>query len=256
MKNLRFAYLGSGSRGNAAIVAAGDTVLMVDCGFSVTEAEKRIETLSMQPGQVTALLVTHEHGDHLNGVARFARRHKVPVWMTRGTYRVWKDKNVPEVEFFSAHEVFAIGDITVKPYPVPHDACEPCQFVFEYQGRKIGILSDVGTITPHICEQLDRCDALLVECNHDPEMLRVGPYAPSLKERVAGPLGHLSNQQTAALLGSIDTSLLQHLVIAHMSETNNTAALARKAVTDALGNDPAWLEVAPQDQAMAWKEII
>lgn len=237
------------------MVAAGQTIIMVDCGFSTAEAVKRIESLDMQPEQVSALLVTHEHGDHLNGVARFARRYNVPVWMSRGTYRVWKDKNVPKVDFINTHEPFGIGDITVRPYPVPHDACEPCQFVFEYQGKKIGLLSDVGTVTPHICEQLDRCDALLVECNHDPEMLRDGPYAPSLKERVAGPLGHLSNEQTAALLESIDTSLLQHLVIAHMSETNNTAALARSAVCSALGDNPDWLEVAPQDEAMAWKEI-
>ncbi len=238
------------------MVAAGETLLMIDCGFSTTEAQKRLLTLNVQPEQVTALLVTHEHGDHLNGVARFARRYGVPVWMTKGTYRAWKDKKVPEIEFINVHQAFSIGELTIRPYPVPHDACEPCQFVFEYQGRKVGVLSDVGTITPHICEQLDLCDALLVECNHDPVMLRDGPYAESLKVRVAGPLGHLSNGQTAELLSNIDTSLLQHLVIAHMSETNNTAELARNAVVNALGHDPDWLDIAPQDKAMAWKEII
>lgn len=252
----RFAYLGSGSRGNAALVSTGETVLMLDCGFSVSEVEKRMSSLQIEATQLTGLLVTHEHGDHLNGVARVARRYNLPVWMTRGTYRVWKDRNVPQVEFFHAHESFTIGDVTVHPYPVPHDACEPCQFVFEHQGRRLGVLSDSGRITAHICEQLDSCHALLVECNHDPEMLRVGPYAPSLKARVGGPLGHLSNEQAAELLGNIDTSQLQHLVIAHMSETNNTPDLARNAVIGALGHDPEWLEVAPQDEVMGWKEIL
>ena len=255
MANLRFAYLGSGSKGNAALVRAQNTVLMVDCGFSVTEAEKRLARLDVGAEEVTALLVTHEHGDHLNGVARFARRYKLPVWMTRGTYRVWKDQNVPAVEFFHAHEHFKIGDIRINPYPVPHDACEPCQFTFEYEGRKLGVLSDVGTVTPHICEQLDACDALMIECNHDPEMLRMGPYSPSLKQRVAGPLGHLSNEQTAGLLERIDLTRLQHLVIAHMSETNNSPALARQAVIGALGMEPEWLEVAPQNDVLGWKEI-
>ncbi len=229
---------------------------MIDCGFSAAETTKRLSRLNVEPERITAILVTHEHGDHLNGVARLARRYKLPVWMTRGTYRVWKDTNVPEVEFFHAHESFEIAGIRVSPYPVPHDACEPCQFVFEYNGRRIGVLSDVGTVTPHICEQLNQCHALLLECNHDPEMLRTGPYAPALKARVAGPLGHLSNQQSAELIGNIDTSLLQHLVIAHVSETNNTAELARRAVVEALGHDPEWLRVAPQDEVMDWKEIL
>lgn len=252
---MRFAYLGSGSRGNAALVASGNTTLMIDCGFSLTQAERRLAALGVAPEAVSAILVTHEHADHLSGVARLARRYNLQVWMTRGTYRAWKDRKVPSVEFFHAHEAFSIGEIRVSPYPVPHDACEPCQFVFESGGRRLGILSDVGTITPHIREQLGACHALMLECNHDPEMLRNGPYAPPLKDRVGGALGHLSNQQTAALLSSIDTSLLQHLVIAHMSETNNTPALARAAVIQALGHEPEWLEVAPQDEVLGWKEI-
>ncbi|MGH8454138.1 MAG: MBL fold metallo-hydrolase, partial [Nevskiales bacterium] len=247
---MRFAYLGSGSRGNAALIQAGATTLMVDCGFSLADSERRLARLGVNPGSLSAIVVTHEHGDHINGVARLACKYRIPVWLTHGTHAGWPGNNVPLLGFCSAHTAFTVGDIEVQPYPVPHDAREPCQFVLSDGARRVGVLSDAGHITPHIRASLSGCHALLVECNHDPEMLANGPYTESLKQRVGGPLGHLSNGQTADLLREIDLTQLQHLVVAHISETNNTPALARAAVAAAMNCAEDWIAIADQDQGL------
>jgi phosphoribosyl 1,2-cyclic phosphodiesterase len=252
---VRFAYLGSGSRGNAALIQAGGTTLMLDCGFSLAETERRLQRAGVEPSALGAIVVTHEHSDHLNGVARLARKYRIPVWMTRGTHAAWGDSDVPVLEFCCTHTPFALGDIGLSPYPVPHDAREPCQFVFSDGRRRIGVLSDAGHITPHIRASLGGCDALLLECNHDPGLLAAGPYPDSLKQRVGGPLGHLSNGQAAALLGEIETGRLQHMVVAHISETNNRPALARAAVAGALNCAEDWIAVADQDAGLEWREV-
>jgi phosphoribosyl 1,2-cyclic phosphodiesterase len=252
---VRFAYLGSGSRGNAALIQAGTTTLMLDCGFSLAETERRLARLGVDPQDLSAIVVTHEHGDHLNGVARLARKYRIPVWMTQGTRAVWRDSVVPVLRICSAHTAFTLGDIEVCPYPVPHDAREPCQYVFADGKHRIGVLSDAGHITPHIRDSLTGCHALLLECNHDPDMLARGPYTASLKTRVGGPLGHLSNGQAAGLLAEIDVTQLQHLVIAHISETNNTPSLARAAVTQMMGCTKDWVAVADQDAGLDWREV-
>ncbi len=252
---MRFAYLGSGSRGNAALIQAGRTLLLLDCGFSVAETERRLARLGVAPTELAAIIVTHEHVDHLGGVARLARKHRLPVWMTHGTQAAWTERDTPMPEFCCAHTAFALGDIEIRPYPVPHDAREPCQFVFSDGQRRIGVLSDSGHITPHIRASLTGCDALLLECNHDAAMLAEGPYPAGLKARVGGPLGHLSNAQAAALLGEIDASRLQHLVVTHISEANNRPALARAAVAAALNCDAGWVAVAEQEQGLDWREV-
>jgi phosphoribosyl 1,2-cyclic phosphodiesterase len=252
---LRFAYLGSGSRGNAALISAGSTTLLVDCGFSLVDTERRLARLGLQPSDLTAVVVTHEHGDHVSGVANVAEEWQVPLWITYGSYAAWRQKPKPRAQLFHAVETFAIGDIQVRPFTVPHDAREPCQFVFSDGKVRVGILSDAGHVTPHMRESLSGCDALLLECNHDPEMLANGPYRNKLKKRVGGPLGHLSNPQAAELLGSIDCTRLQHLVVAHISEVNNTPELAREAVAGALNCAQDWIAVANQDNGLDWRDV-
>lgn len=253
---MRFASLGSGSKGNASIVEHEQTRLLIDCGFSLAETERRLARLEISADSLTAILVTHEHSDHLNGVARLARRYGLPVWMTPGTHYAWTQRdNVDDVELFSPHEAFAVQDIEVLPYPVPHDAREPCQFVLSDGARRLGILSDAGRITPHMRDCVSACDALFLECNHDPDMLSVGPYPASIKRRVGGDLGHLSNMQAAALLTDSDTSALQHLIVAHLSENNNRLALAQAALSDALNCTPDWIGAADQKQGLAWRTI-
>ena len=252
---MRFAMLGSGSKGNATLIEYRDTRLLVDCGFNAREAVQRLDRLGVDPESISAILVTHEHSDHLGGVARVARRLRTPVYMTHGTYAAWDDRDVPAVVRFNPHQGFSIGALDVHPYPVPHDAREPCQYVLSAAGRRVGILSDAGHVTPHMRAVLSDCDALMLECNHDPEMLRLGPYSATLKRRVGSDRGHLSNQQAAGLLRGLEIARLQHLVLTHLSETNNTPQHARTAVCETLGFEADWIVCAAQDQGLDWRVV-
>lgn len=251
---LRFASLGSGSKGNATLIHAGRTRILLDCGFSVSEAERRLARLGVCAEQISALVVTHEHADHIGGVARLSRRYRLPVWLTAGTLAAVRDAEFHAVELFHAHEGFEIGDLELTPYPVPHDAREPCQFVFGDGARRLGVLTDSGHVTPHIRGLLSGCEALLIECNYDPELLRQGPYPPALKARVGGRYGHLSNQQAAELLQAIDKARLRHLIGMHVSENNNRPELARRTLGAAVG-DEAGVEVACQERGFGWREL-
>jgi phosphoribosyl 1,2-cyclic phosphodiesterase len=252
---MRFASLGSGSRGNATLVEAGTTRIMVDCGFSCRETERRLARLDRTPSDLTALLVTHEHGDHVRGIAVLARKYRLPVWLTRGTHQLLRDVDMPVVHYVDTHAHFAIDDLQVRPFTVPHDAREPCQFTFTDGRHRIGLLTDTGRLTPHIIDCLDGCDALLLECNHDPELLAGGPYPAALKQRVGGLLGHLSNAQAAALLERLDTTRLQHLVAAHLSDTNNRPAFAQTALAAALECTSDWIGVADQETGLDWRSL-
>lgn len=252
---MRFASLGSGSRGNATLIQAGDTILMVDCGFSASETELRLARLGVEPASIAALLVTHEHSDHASGVARFASRHGIPVRCTSGTRAACMKLGFETAEPFESERRFVIGDIQVTPVTVPHDAREPVQFLFDGGSHRFGLLTDVGSVTAHMRRMFSGCAALLLECNHDREMLEDGPYPPSLKQRVGGPLGHLSNHQAADLLRSLDKQWLQHLAAAHLSEKNNTPELARTALAGAADCDVAWVGVADQESGLDWREL-
>jgi phosphoribosyl 1,2-cyclic phosphodiesterase len=252
---MRFASLGSGSRGNATLVECQTTLVMIDCGFSCRETERRMARLGRHPAELTALLVTHEHGDHVRGVAPLARKYGFPVWLTRGTRHMLRDTDMPKLLSFDAATRIDIGELQIQPFTVPHDAREPCQFSVQAGGRRLGMLTDAGRMTPHIVESLTACDALLLECNHDAAMLAGGPYSRSLKQRVGGPLGHLSNAQAADLLERLDTSRLQHLVAAHLSDKNNQPALARTTLATAMDCEPEWIGVADQETGLDWRTI-
>ena len=252
---MRFALIGSGSKGNGTLIEHGQTRILIDCGFSLRDTEARLQRLKCDPQSLDAVLVTHEHGDHIRGVGLLARRYGVPVWATRGTVNGSQPGKVPTLNLFDVHQTLAIGEIEIQPFPVPHDAREPCQFVFSDGDRRLGLLTDTGSSTPHIHASLSGCDALVLECNHDPQMLEEGPYPVSLKQRVGGGYGHLSNAQAAQILASLDTDDLQYLVAAHLSDKNNTPALARQALADVLGCQPREIEVACQEQGTDWRQI-
>lgn len=254
MTDLRFATLGSGSRGNASLVQAGDATIMIDCGFSTKEICRRLEQVDSTPEQIDAVLVTHEHGDHSSGVARLCRRYGIPVWASCGTARGFQDEQV-ELRTINLHETFTIGDISIQPVTVPHDAKEPCQFIFSYRQHCLGILTDVGEITPHIVDAYGQCDVLVLEFNHDIDMLWNGDYAWPLKKRVAGRLGHLNNNQSGDLLKSLLPGSLRFVMAAHLSESNNTREIVEQqltAVTD--GHDCGYL-IATQDQVSGWYSL-
>lgn len=185
-----------------------------------------------------------------------ARRYRLPVWMTGGTYRQDRCGDLPDVRFFSSHQAaFTIGDIQISPFPVPHDAREPAQFIFSYGSSRFGMLTDTGAVTPHIVELLEKCTALMLECNHDIAMLAQGPYPPYLQARVGGSLGHLNNQQAAGLLHRIDHGRLRHLVAAHLSEKNNTPQLAKEALISVSSSLEDRITVSTQDGTTGWLEL-
>lgn len=251
---MRFASLGSGSRGNALVVEAGRTRLLVDCGFGSRELFRRLARLGLAPDDLDAILVTHEHSDHIGGAASCAARYSLPVFMTHGS-RVAAGFEGVAVEIFDSHQTFAIGDLEVLPFPVPHDAREPVQFVFSDGCCQLGILTDAGFATPHMTEMLSGCQGLVLECNHDVRMLAEGSYPWPLKQRISGRLGHLDNDAAAALLGALNTASLRHVVAAHLSEQNNTPALARAALAGKLGCSPDWIGVADQRDGFGWRDI-
>jgi phosphoribosyl 1,2-cyclic phosphodiesterase len=231
---MRFASIGSGSRGNGTLVQAGDSLLLVDCGFALKETVARLAKLEVEPQQLSAVLVTHEHGDHCSGVRVLANRYQLPVYMTAGTARSKALASVERAVIIDSHAPFAVGDVRVQPVAVPHDAAEPVQFVFHWQNRCLGLLTDIGAITPFVKQHYSACDALLLESNHCVDMLARSEYPPSLKLRVGGRFGHLSNHQAASLLEEIDTTRLQHLVIAHLSEKNNSLERVQQSMEKAL----------------------
>lgn len=255
---MRFASLGSGSEGNALLVEAGATCVLMDCGFGLKDTVARLVRLGCDPERLNAILVTHEHGDHVRGVAMLARKYGIPVWMTHGTRRALGGEFLKAVEVreIDAHRPFSLHDIEVTPFPVPHDAAEPVQYVFGSATHRLGVLTDTGCSTPHIEQQLSGCDALVLECNHDVQMLRDGPYPERLKQRVGGRWGHLNNLDAAALLQRIDCSRVQHLVAAHLSLRNNRAELAVQALSAALGCEPEWVGIADQAEGFDWRELV
>ncbi|TAJ79589.1 MAG: MBL fold metallo-hydrolase [Gallionellaceae bacterium] len=254
---MRFALLGSGSEGNALVVEVDQTRVLMDCGFSLGETVARLARIGLVPEQLHGIVVTHEHGDHIGGVARLARKYSLPVFLTHGTLRSQNGAfaNLSCVTGINPHLPFAIGDVLVQPYPVPHDACEPVQYVFSDGAKRLGVLTDAGCSTPHIEATLSGCDALVLECNHDAELLANGDYPYSLKQRVGGRFGHLNNLAAAALLARLDNSRLQHIVAAHLSHKNNTRALAVSALSGALSWAEERIVVATQNEGSFWCEI-
>jgi len=253
---MRFASLGSGSRGNALLVEGGGTRLLVDCGFATRETERRLAMVGVVPGDLDAILVTHEHSDHIRGVAALARRHGIQVWATPGTWGRQPASAVERLHLISGHGPgFLVGDIRVEPFPIPHDAREPCHFILESGGRRLGLLTDSGCVTPHIRDRLRESDALMLECNHDSEMLRRGPYPPSLRARVAGDFGHLGNHQAAELVASMPRHGLTSLLLAHLSEKNNRPELARQALLAVDARLEACLTLANQDSPSPWLSV-
>ena len=231
---MKFASLGSGSKGNATIIDTEHGCLMIDCGFSIKETARRLERVGKSPQDISAILVTHEHSDHWKGVLPFASKFSIDVYATAGCYRAVNvsPSTSKLLKVICSHSEFMINNVHVLPIPVPHDANEPVQYIFSYDQYRLGILTDVGNITPYIVEQYNNCSGLLVEANHDIELLQAGAYPKFLKDRVAGQWGHLNNHQTASLLSAIDQQSIQKLVIGHISESNNNSARVKQTIED------------------------
>jgi phosphoribosyl 1,2-cyclic phosphodiesterase len=257
---LRFSNLASGSAGNATLVEAFSeddghvTRVLVDCGLSLRRLTAALERRGCTPAQLDAVFVTHEHSDHLGGVAVLQRRHGVAVWCSAGTAATLQAAQPVNV----AHDgcVIAIGALELVPFSVPHDAAEPLQLVCRSRTRRLGILTDLGEPTDEVIAMLQGCDALLLECNHDRAMLDAGPYPVWLKRRIGGNRGHLANEQAASILDGCAHDALRHVVAAHLSQHNNEPQRALAALRWALGDSSSTqLQVARPDVGCDWIEL-
>ena len=254
---MRFASLGSGSKGNATLVEWKSTCIMLDCGFSVKDTIRRLQRLGKTPEDISGIVVTHEHSDHWKGVIPLASRYAIDVYATSGCLHATgaSTATYSRIKRIDSHLNLIIGDITVNPVPVPHDAREPVQFIFSSVDHRLGVLTDIGSITPHVEALYRDCDGLIVEANHDLDLLASGTYPSFLKDRVAGQWGHLNNCQTAALISSIDQQRIQHLVVAHISQNNNSLDLV-KAEIEAVYHGSGKLYYACQDEGFDWLELV
>ena len=228
--------------------------MLVDNGFSLRQFTQRLERFDLSPGDIDAVLLTHEHGDHSGGVERLCATHGIPLWTAVGTARAVLAADF-EYHSLVAGRTITIGGLEITPVTVPHDASEPLQFIFRQNDsdRRLGILTDTGHITSHIVEAFDRLDALLLEFNYDPDMLESGPYPEPLKRRVGGNHGHLSNLQSLELLQRVDTSSLRHLIAAHISEKNNHPSIVEGLINSLDGLPEPVL--ARQDTGFDWISI-
>lgn len=249
---LSVCVLASGSRGNATYVSDGTTAILVDAGLSGVEVERRLASRGLSAESLSAIVVTHEHTDHVQGAGVLSRRYGLPLHINRHTFAAAEKKlGVPNaVHHFENGRSFSIGELALHPFSIPHDAEDPVGFTVEIPGAaKIGIATDLGLATAVVRENLKGCRLLFLEANHDPVMLENGPYPWSLKQRVRGRCGHLSNQETAALLSEIRSDALSHVILGHLSADNNDPQKALSVVGEALDPTRTALSLATQDRA-------
>ncbi|WP_396589189.1 MBL fold metallo-hydrolase [Bermanella sp. R86510] len=252
---MKFCSIGSGSKGNGTLVRSDSTCILIDSGFTVREIENRLAQKGLTALDLSAILITHEHSDHIKGVGPLARKYRVPVYCSHGTAQYHGLGEIPSLRVIDSHDDFVIGDMTITPVVVPHDAKEPTQFIVSQGAKKLGVLTDLGSLTPHIIDAYHGCHGLLIETNHDVHMLKVGPYPAKLKQRVAGNLGHLNNQQAGWFLSQIESSCLQHVVATHISEQNNSVELALAELSQALAWPTDNFIVANQETGFDWQGI-
>ncbi|KQV78284.1 MBL fold metallo-hydrolase [Rhizobacter sp. Root1221] len=254
---MRFCSLGSGSTGNATLVEAASgtttTRVLVDCGFSLRELTARLARIGLTPAHIDAVFVTHEHGDHVGCATTLVRRHGTALWTSRGTWRAIGEPELPALpQFARDSEPITVGDLCLTPYTVPHDAGEPLQLCFSDGHTKLGVLTDAGMATPHVLAHLQHCDALLLEFNHDRDMLARSSYPASLKARIGGRLGHLANDTAAEILAACLHPGLRHVVAAHLSEQNNTPDLVRALMAQVTGGSAGDFVVAHPGAGFDW----
>lgn len=248
----RVAVLGSGSSGNSVVIESGRDRLMIDAGFSCRQLEKRMAAIGLEPERFQGLLLTHEHGDHVRGAKRFVKRHSVPIYATEGTLDGLPLEGATTIR---SGRPFELASFRVEPFGVPHDAREPVGFVVEDRyGRRVGVVGDLGMRSRLAWAHLKELDVLVLETNHDLEMLRTGPYPWPLKQRVAGRHGHLSNEDAVTGLAEVVGDRLRWVVLYHLSRTNNSAALAGSLVGEELVRQgcPAEICVSAQHEPTPW----
>ncbi len=258
---MRFTSLGSGSKGNSLLVSAKEgltsTTVMVDCGFGVREITHRLKRVGCEPSGLSAIVVTHEHGDHVGSALALAKRYQIPLWMSYGTFQsLGKDFSGVELNFCRDGDVFSINDLQIAAFTVSHDAREPLQFCISDGRVKFGMLTDTGQVTPHISGALQGCDALMIECNYDDRLLEKSAYPYYLKKRISSIYGHLSNHCAASFLHEHGLSKLKTVIGAHLSQNNNLPELAKMAIDAVVGGNEIEVVIATQEEGFGWQELV
>ena len=260
---LQFKSLCSGSKGNATLIQAtcgkgshASSHVLVDCGLSLRQMCLRLQQAGVQPEQISAIFITHEHADHIGCARAFALRYRTPVWMSQGTHAALKQSDFDGLLQYASHaQPIAIGALQLRPFAVPHDAREPLQLCATDGDKTLGIATDLGHATAQVQAQLQHCHALVLEANHDENLLQASAYPAFLKRRIAGYEGHLSNAAAAQLAKSINHARLGHVLAAHLSESNNRPALAASALAAALGRQPSEVQVASAADGSQWLTV-
>lgn len=245
---LSVCVLASGSRGNATYLSDGHSTILIDAGLSGVEIQRRMAAKGLDPSSLSAILVSHEHSDHIQGVGVLSRRFGLPVYINDGTRKASGTAlgKLSAVHPFNCGQSFSIGDLTIHPFSISHDAEDPSGFTIAGSQAKVGVATDLGIATGVVRTHLEACNILVLEANHDAQMLIDGPYPWPLKQRIRGRSGHLSNDDTASLIETIRHDRLAHVILAHLSEENNTPEKARQAVHSVLNGAQVNLQVASQ----------
>jgi phosphoribosyl 1,2-cyclic phosphodiesterase len=242
--------LASGSKGNAIFISDGLTSILVDAGLSAREIRRRLKSRGLSPKDLDAIVITHEHSDHIQAVDVLSRQLKLPVYLSRKIKKKASIGNAfHEIRTFQCGSTFQINNLIVQPFAVSHDATDPVGFTIGQNGRRIGLATDLGTVTPMVRQSLKDCHLLIIEANHDPDMLVNGPYPWPLKQRIQSRLGHLSNKQSQNLLMALQHSRLEHVILAHLSETNNVPQKVLDEASKALTRSSPRLTVASQHRS-------
>ena len=245
--NLAVCVLASGSKGNAIYLSDGFTSILIDAGLSATEIKRRLKSRGLNPGDLDAIIVTHEHSDHIQGVGVLSRQLKLPIYLSRNIEKKASiSRSVHEIRTFNSGSTFQIKNLAVLPFAVCHDAADPVGFTIGRNGSLIGVATDLGFVTPHVKENLKHCNLLILEANHDPDMLISGPYPWHLKRRIQSRNGHLSNEQSKQLLMELQHEGLKHVILAHLSQTNNAPQKVLAEISAALTRCKPRLTVASQ----------
>lgn len=245
--NLAVCVLASGSKGNAIYISDGSTAILIDAGLSASEIKRRLKSRGLRPGDLDAIIITHEHSDHIQGVSVLSRQLKLPIYLSRNIAKKVSIANgVHEIRTFNSGSAFQIQNLTVNPFAVCHDAVDPVGFTIGQNGSRIGVATDLGIATSHVTENLKNCQLLILEANHDMNMLINGPYPWYLKRRIQSRNGHLSNEQSKHLLLELQHEGLEHVILAHLSQTNNAPQKVLAEVSRVLTRCKPRLTVASQ----------
>jgi len=260
---LRFKSLGSGSSGNATLIEARSgtqtTRLLIDCGLGLRDLEARLVEAGTQAQAIDAIFITHEHGDHIGCAQQFIKRHSTPLWISQGTWLAVVNETWTSYQHLlniaRDGDPIEMGALQAQPFTVPHDAREPLQLRCTDGDRHLGVVTDLGHASAHVVQALQGCHSLMLEANHDPDLLQASSYPSFLKQRVAGPWGHLANEAAADLLARVKHVNLNHVIAAHLSERNNSPELARASLSQALACHPMDITVADPVVGTDWLQV-